>query len=70
MDLGWKWLLPIGLLNLVYTTVVIVLIPDRVVHSWVLFGLGAITIAIAVGFNRTPKPIDNVTLVKDIQLPN
>lgn len=70
MDLGWKWLLPLGLLNLAYTAVVIVLIPDRVVHSWILFGLGALTIAIAIGFNRTPKPVDNVTLVSDIQLPH
>ncbi|MGQ9481580.1 NADH-quinone oxidoreductase subunit NuoH [Chloroflexus sp.] len=69
MDLGWKWLLPVGLLNLVYTAVVIVLIPDRVFHSWILFGLGALTIVVAISFNRTPKPVDNVTLVNDIQIP-
>ncbi len=67
MDLGWKWLLPLGLLNLAYTAVVFVLVPNETVAMFVLLGLGLITLAIAVTFNRTPKPVDNVTYVADLR---
>lgn len=64
MDLGWKWLLPVGLLNLAYTATIFVLVPDQRLASFMLFGLGAITLMISASFNRVPKPVDNVTLVK------
>lgn len=67
MDMGWKWLLPIGLLNILYTAVVLVLVPDRWVSSLILLALGIITLAIAASINRVPKPVDNVTLVKDVR---
>ncbi len=66
MDLGWKWLLPLGLLNIVYTAVVYVLLPNQQVAAFVLFGLSLITLAIAGSFSRVPKPVDNVTYVKDL----
>jgi NADH-quinone oxidoreductase subunit H len=70
MDLGWKWLLPIGLLNVAYTASVIVLFPDRTLHSFILLALGLITIAIGLSFNRVPKPVDNVSYVRDLRAPN
>jgi NADH-quinone oxidoreductase subunit H len=67
MDLGWKWLLPLGLLNIVYTAVVFVLVPGQRLASLVLLGLGLITLAIAGSFSSAPKPVDNVTYVKDVR---
>jgi NADH-quinone oxidoreductase subunit H len=69
MDLGWKWLLPLGLINLVSTAVVFVLVPNQRLAAFVLFGLGLITLAIAGSFNRVPKPVDNVTYVKELRQP-
>jgi NADH-quinone oxidoreductase subunit H len=66
MDLGWKWLLPLGLINIVYTAVVYVLLPNQQIAAFVLFGLSLITLAIAGSFSRVPKPVDNVTYVKDL----
>lgn len=66
MDLGWKWLLPLGLINIVYTAVVFVLVPGEVLGSLVLLGLSLITLAIAASFSSVPKPVDNVTYVKDL----
>lgn len=54
MDLGWKWLLPLGLVNAVMTPVVIVLIENRIVHSIVLFVLSLIVLAITIQLGRTP----------------
>jgi NADH-quinone oxidoreductase subunit H len=66
MDLGWKWLLPLGLINIAYTAVVFVLVPGQVLGSFVLLGLSLITLAIAASFSSVPKPVDNVTYVKDL----
>lgn len=65
MDLGWKWLLPLGLINIVYTAVVFVLVPGQRFASFVLGALGLITLVIAASFNSVPKGVDNVTYVKD-----
>ncbi|RRR74841.1 MAG: NADH-quinone oxidoreductase subunit NuoH [Candidatus Viridilinea halotolerans] len=67
MDLGWKWLLPLGLINIAYTAVVFVLIPNETLASFVLLALGVLTLVIALGINRVPKPVDNVTYVKDLK---
>jgi NADH-quinone oxidoreductase subunit H len=67
MDLGWKWLLPLGLINLVYTAVVFVLVPGQRLASLVMFALGLITLAIAASFSSSPKPVDNVTYVTDVR---
>lgn len=69
MDLGWKWLLPLGLINIAYTAVVFVLVPSERVASFVLLGLSLITLAIAGSFSSAPKPVDNVTYVKDLKRP-
>lgn len=67
MDLGWKWLLPLGLINIVYTAVVFVLLPDQRLASFLMFALGLITLAIAGSFSSSPKPVDNVTYVTDVR---
>jgi NADH-quinone oxidoreductase subunit H len=65
MDLGWKWLLPLGLLNIAFTAIVYVLFPtQRVVPALILLGLGLMTLAIAMSFSSVPKVVDNVTFVK------
>jgi len=69
MDLGWKWLLPLGLINIAYTAVVFVLVPTQRLASFVLFGLSMITLAIAGSFSSAPKPVDNVTYVQDTKRP-
>ena len=69
MDLGWKWLLPLGLLNIVYTAVVYVLVPGQRLAAFVLLGLSLNTLAIAGSFSSAPKPVDNVTYVKDLKRP-
>ncbi len=69
MDLGWKWLLPLGLINIAYTAVVFVLVPTQRLAAFVLFGLSLITLAIAGSFSSTPKPVDNVTYVQDTKRP-
>ncbi|NCC34456.1 MAG: NADH-quinone oxidoreductase subunit H, partial [Chloroflexia bacterium] len=67
MDLGWKWLLPLGLINLAATAVAFVLIESFVLASFMLLAFGLLSIAIAAGINRVPKPIDNVTYVSDVR---
>lgn len=69
MDLGWKWLLPLGLLNIAYTAVVFVLVPNQTVASFVLLAISLVTLAIAASFSSAPKPVDNVTYVKDLKRP-
>ncbi|MEI8167310.1 MAG: NADH-quinone oxidoreductase subunit NuoH [Chloroflexales bacterium] len=67
MDMGWKWLLPLGLANIVYTAVVLVLVPNRYIAGLILLVLGLISLAVANSFNKVPKPVDNVTYVKDLR---
>lgn len=67
MTLGWKWLLPLGLINLVYTAVTFVIVPDQRLASFILLALSLITLAVAVGFSSVPQPVDNVTYVKDLR---
>jgi NADH-quinone oxidoreductase subunit H len=61
MDFGWKWLLPLGLLNIVYTAVVFVLVPGQTTASLVLGGLGLITLGVVVALGRAPTPSGKVT---------
>jgi NADH-quinone oxidoreductase subunit H len=56
MTFGWKWLLPLGLLNIAYTAVVFVLVPGQTVASIVLCGLGLITLGGAAVLGRSSKP--------------
>jgi NADH-quinone oxidoreductase subunit H len=66
MELGWKWLLPLALLNLIVTPVVIVLLPNMAAHTIVLFLFGAIVLfsVNALGRSRLTAPGKRVRLVQ------
>ncbi|MBX0327872.1 NADH-quinone oxidoreductase subunit NuoH [Oscillochloris sp. ZM17-4] len=64
MTFGWKWLLPLGLLNIVYTAVVFVLVPGQATASLVLCGMGIITLALTAGLSRSARPAGIVTAAK------
>jgi NADH-quinone oxidoreductase subunit H len=66
MELGWKWLLPLGLINIAFTAIVFVLAPSQTVGSFILLALGILTLTIAASFSSVPKATDNVTYVKDL----
>lgn len=73
MDMGWKWLLPLALLNIAYTAVVTVLIPDgqpffgvngSYVQGVVLFLLGLVTLLAATRLGASVGPTGKVRLVQ------
>jgi NADH-quinone oxidoreductase subunit H len=64
MTFGWKWLLPLGLLNIAYTAVVFVLVPGQTLASIVLCGLGIITLSVAAALSRSPRPAGLVTMAR------
>ena len=66
MDLGWKVLLPMALVNVVITAVVNVLIPDSPwLSGIILLVLGVITIVGAAAIGKPKSAPSQVTLVKD-----
>ncbi len=72
MEMGWKWLLPMGLVNVAMTAVVIVLIPNNLmVQNIVLFALSLVLLVILiVGLRpgRKAPPPSHIRLVKDPRL--
>jgi NADH-quinone oxidoreductase subunit H len=64
MTFGWKWLLPLALLNIAYTAVVFVLVPGQFVASLVLCALGLITLGVAAALGRSPKPAGGITTAR------
>ncbi len=68
MAFGWKWLLPLALLNLIVTPFVVVLLPNQLVHTVVLFVFG---VAVLFGVNilgrqRLSAPRSTVRLVRSV----
>ncbi len=65
MDLGWKVLLPLALVNVAATAVIGVLVPDNVWLSGALgFAVGVIALAVLGFRNRDRSTRSGVTLVK------
>ncbi|MEI7771742.1 MAG: NADH-quinone oxidoreductase subunit NuoH [Chloroflexales bacterium] len=62
MTFGWKWLLPLGLLNIAYTAVVFVLVPDQLLASLLLCGCGLLTLGASAALGRAPRPAGGVTM--------
>ena len=56
MEFGWKWLLPLALVNIVMTAVVNVLLPDRLWASLALLGL-SLTVIAATFFRGPTRPV-------------
>lgn len=55
MDIGWKWLLPLALTNVVITAVVTVLVPGAWAQAGILFVLGLIILAGTVSINQNTR---------------
>jgi NADH-quinone oxidoreductase subunit H len=68
MELGWKWLLPLALLNLLVTPVIIVLVPNLLIQTVVLFGFGIIALLVVdrLGRARLNAPTSRVRLVNPV----
>ncbi|MCG8353416.1 MAG: NADH-quinone oxidoreductase subunit NuoH [Chloroflexales bacterium] len=65
MDLGWKWLLPLALVNLVITAVVIVLVPEnQIIQGVILFGLGITALAVAVRLGQSARVTSKVRMIQ------
>jgi NADH-quinone oxidoreductase subunit H len=68
MQIGWKWLLPLALINVIVTPVVIVLVPDVTIQTAVLFAYGLVTLIIAerLARSRITRPQSQVRLVQPV----
>lgn len=64
MSLGWKWLLPLALINIFMTAVVTVLVPNQLLQGVILLVLGIVVIAVALRLSQTPRITSQVKLAK------
>jgi NADH-quinone oxidoreductase subunit H len=55
MDIGWKWLLPLSIVNVVMTAVVTVLVPGAYAQAGILLVLGIIILAGTVYINQNNR---------------
>jgi NADH-quinone oxidoreductase subunit H len=68
MAIGWKWLLPLALLNLIVTPVVLVLVPGALYQMGVLlvFSVGTLLLANMLSSSRIARPISSIRLVQPV----
>jgi NADH-quinone oxidoreductase subunit H len=65
MDLGWKWLLPLALVNLVITAVVIVLVPEnQVIQGVILLALGLAALFVATRLGQSARVTSKVRMIQ------
>jgi NADH-quinone oxidoreductase subunit H len=64
MDLGWQWLLPLALVNVVLTAVVNVLVENRLLQAVIMFGVAVIALLIALNSSRSVQATSGITLVQ------
>jgi NADH-quinone oxidoreductase subunit H len=66
MELGWKWLLPLALINLIVTPIIVVLVPNVLIQTGILFVFGvAVLFAVdRLGRSRLTGPKSRVRLVQ------
>ncbi len=67
MDLGWQWLLPLALVNIVLTAVVNVLVQNRVLQAVIMFGVAIVALLIALNSSRSVQPTSGIRLVQPEQ---
>ncbi len=70
MDLGWKRLLPLGLVNVIMTAFVVVLIPNRWIHSMLLFLLGSAVLYVTVRYGQAARPRSSIEFAPREPLPS
>jgi NADH-quinone oxidoreductase subunit H len=64
MNIGWKWMLPLALLNVVMTAVVTVLVPGQITQAIVLFVAGVVVLAVAAKRSDTTRVQKHQALIK------
>ncbi|NJP05094.1 MAG: NADH-quinone oxidoreductase subunit NuoH [Chloroflexaceae bacterium] len=67
MYMGWKWLLPLALLNVAMTAVFVVVLPDALIHSVALFVASLVVMAVAYVVSSRVKPAPSRSRIKMVQ---